>query len=785
MMKTTSLWIALSLFFASLLLQAQTATKLKQSLRGQIFDADAGVPLPGASVVVLGTSPLVGAQTDENGYFKIDNLPVGRYVVKVSYIGYSEQILPNVQVNSGKQTELNTRLKEHVVQGTEVVVEQSRNKTEVINDIATVSVKGFSPEETRRYAGSLNDPSRMASSFAGVVGNPSGSNDIIVRGNSPRGMLWRMEGLEIPNPNHFSDEGSSGGPINIINPNVLGHSGFYTGAFPANFGNASSGVFDLKLRNGNKEKSEYVFQAGVIGIEAGAEGPFKPGSQATYLVNYRYSTLAMMNKTGLKISGDDEPVFQDGSFKVRLPTKKAGIFSVYGIGGYSTVYSPFFDTKKVKREEFNGSNTMWATGINHLLFLSTKTTLESNIGSSGTGRNFKFKSNSHSAEDPLTLTGKMNNQYQNLRFNTALSHKWNAKHKMDVGVTYSILQFNIRTTEYDFDNRQTFEAYRQKGTTGLFQPFANWQFRPNDRLTINTGAHLMHFGLVGQTRVEPRLGVAYQANPRHIFTYGAGLHSRIEPVSTYFARENKGEMQNKNLKTGRAFHQVAGHQVVLNEKSTLKTEIYFQQLNEVPIGVDSMNYYSTLNEIDAWNTTRLVNKGLGRNYGMDVTYERMFSDNYYVTVTQSVYRSEFKNPDFNWKPTRYDGRYVTNVLLGKEFALRSGSSKERTLVLNGRLFYSGAFNYTPVDEQQSREANRTVFNEREYMGKKGSNITRIDFAIGLRTNRAKTTQTLKLDIYNVLNQTAVLGEYYNSYSNKIEVPFILGILPNLMYRIEF
>lgn len=786
-MKTIYLVLPLTFFFSTLLLRAQPGKNpsLKQSLRGQVFDADAGTPLPGATILVLGLSPITGTQTDDNGYFKIDNIPVGRYTVKVSYLGYGEQLIPNVQINSGKQTEITPRLKEQIVQGEEVVIEQSRNKTEVINDIATVSVRGFSPEETRRFAGSLNDPSRMASSFAGVVGNPAGSNDIIVRGNSPRGMLWRMEGLEIPNPNHFSDEGSSGGPINIINPNVLGYSGFYTGAFPANFGNASSGVFDLKLRNGNKEKNEYVFQAGVIGVEAGAEGPFKQGSQATYLVNYRYSTLAMMNQTGLKISGDDEPVFQDAAFKVRLPTKKAGIFSLYGIGGHSTVYSPFFDKNKTKREEFNGSNSMWASGINHLLFLSNKTTLESNIGSSGTSKIFRFKANFHSPEEPLTQVSKMNNKYHNLRASTTLSHKWNAKHKIDAGVTVSRLGFNIRTMEYDFDNRQTFDAYNEKGHAWLVQPYANWQYRPNDRLTINTGAHLMHFGLNKQTRVEPRLGVAYQASDRHVLTYGAGLHSRIEPISTYFSQEPDGSMYNRNLKSGRAMHQVLGHQVVLNEKATFKTELYFQQLSQVPIGVDSMNFYSTLNEVDQWSTQKLVNDGLGRNFGIDMTYERQFSGNYYVTVTQSLYRSMFKNPGFNWKPTRYDGRFVTNVLMGKEFRLRSSESKERTLVLNGRLFYSGAFRYTPVDEVKSREVGRTVFNHADYMGRQGSNIARIDFAIGLRTNKAKTTQTLKLDIYNVLNQQAILGEYFNPYNDKVEVPFILGILPNLMYRIEF
>ncbi|MEL6358302.1 MAG: TonB-dependent receptor, partial [Bacteroidota bacterium] len=159
---------------------------------------------------------------------------------------------------------------------------------------------------------------------------------IIIRGNSPRGLLWRMEGIEIPNPNHFSEEGASGGGISALSVNVLANSDFFTGAFPAEYGNAASGVFDLSLRKGNNEKREYAFQAGVLGLDLAAEGPIGAPGGASYLANYRYSTLSILSTLGVNITGDgDQTDFQDATFKIQVPTTKDGYLSLWGLGGKS------------------------------------------------------------------------------------------------------------------------------------------------------------------------------------------------------------------------------------------------------------------------------------------------------------------------------------------------------------------------------------------------------------------------------------------------------------------
>ena len=257
------------LFFISsfyLTLHSQSPT---QTIKGYVVDKESQIPLPGVIVTVLNTSPLLGAASDENGEFKILNVPIGRWQLKFQAVSYKEKYI-TIILNSGKESVSNIELEESVVQSEEIVITAEQDKSQTNNKMSTVSSRIFSAEEAARYAGSRNDPARMAANFAGVSGANDSRNDIIIRGNSPIGILWRLNGIDIPNPNHFGSAGSTGGPISILNNNTLGNSDFMTGAFAADYGNATSGVFDLKMRQGNNEKHEYIAQLGFNGFELGA-----------------------------------------------------------------------------------------------------------------------------------------------------------------------------------------------------------------------------------------------------------------------------------------------------------------------------------------------------------------------------------------------------------------------------------------------------------------------------------------------------------------------------------
>ncbi|MFW5721267.1 MAG: carboxypeptidase-like regulatory domain-containing protein, partial [Bacteroidota bacterium] len=341
-----------------------------QTIRGVVIDANSYETLPGANVLLVDKNR--GTITDMDGNFELKNIPVGRYDIQFSYVGYKPLTIPELIVGSGKEVVLEIKLEESVSELDEVVVKAEIRKDRPINSMGTVSARTFSVEEARRYAGSLDDLGRMAGNFAGVATAGINVNAIIVRGNSPKGLSWRLEGVDIPIPSHFSGASvAGGGGLTMFSSQLLANSDFYTGAFPAEFGNATAGVFDMKLRNGNNQKYEYAAQIGVQGIDIAAEGPFKKSNQSSFLFNYRYSTMALVFKFLPETKdGTEIPVYQDLSFKLNKNAGNAGTFSLWGIGGLSESTSSGFDEPAnwkypENRERMNFQYNMGTAGITH------------------------------------------------------------------------------------------------------------------------------------------------------------------------------------------------------------------------------------------------------------------------------------------------------------------------------------------------------------------------------------------------------------------------------------
>lgn len=251
---------------------------LTQRIRGAVTDQILSRPLTGATVTLLdeGGREERSTITDSNGNFYFRDVPIGRRQLRISHIGFKESVLDNILVEAGKESVLNIPLEAAAHTENEVVVRAGSRRNRPLNEMSVVSSRAFTVEETQKFPAAVNDPLRMATSFAGVIAPFDGNNDIVIRGNSPTGLLWRMEGVDIPNPNHFSSAASSGGGISILSAQLLSNSDFLTGAFPSEYGDALSGVFDLHLRKGNNEKREYTLQAGVLGLDASAEGPLSP-----------------------------------------------------------------------------------------------------------------------------------------------------------------------------------------------------------------------------------------------------------------------------------------------------------------------------------------------------------------------------------------------------------------------------------------------------------------------------------------------------------------------------
>ncbi len=661
----------------------------------------------------------------------------------------------------------------------EITAKEEKNRAQ--NDLALVSARGFSVEETQRYAGSFDDPGRMAQSYAGVAAGDDGSNELVVRGNSPRGVLWKMEGMEIPNPNHFSEQGSGGGAISMLKGGMMANSDFYTGAFPAEYGNAASGVFDINLRKGNNQKREYAAQIGLLGVEGAMEGPFKAGYEGSYLVNYRYSTLDMLRAIGIDVVGDQVPVFQDLAYNINLPTKKAGNFTLFGLGGISYV-----NEKWDGGEQYFQTN-MGVSGFTHKLLLGKKTLWSTTGGFTGNKNNY-FSVVYDSSEARTVEDWNETFISKNFRISSNLNYKHSALHSFKTGIIYSNLGFDMQSTHYDFENKKEITDLDADGRTGMMQGFVNWKYRLGEKWTMNSGLHYLHYLLNDQNSLEPRLALQWQAKPKHTFSAGFGIHSRVEDPSVYLAQAQddlgKNFQPNRNLATWKARHYVLGYDYMITSDIHLKAEVYYQQLYDVPVMNDSSSNFSSINTFNGYTADQLVNNGTGTNYGIDVTLERYFSEDFYFMYTASVFESKYVGGDGVERNTRFNRNYTFNYLFGKEFKI-GDSEKANKLGLSFKVLHMGGNRQWSLLLDESRAAGESVWDNANPFVERAPDYFRGDFTISYRRNKKNTTRIWKLDVQNVTNHQNVYQQFYNPESDQVDGYTMMGLLPILSYRIEF
>jgi CarboxypepD_reg-like domain/TonB-dependent Receptor Plug Domain len=775
-------------FFKTISLKSQT---IYQTVRGTVVDKISQSPIPGAVVVLLNATPIKASTTNDEGKFTLKEVPVGKQSLKITYLGYKEVVMQQLNVNSGKELVLNINMEEDATQMAEIEVTAKVEKNKALNDMSAVSTRAFSVEETQKFAAAANDPARMALAFAGVVSAGDGNNNISIRGNSPNGLLWRMEGVDIPNPNHFSAVGTSGGGISILSSQLLNNSDFSTGAFAAEYGNALSGVFDLKLRKGNNQKREYTVQAGVLGVDVAAEGPFKKGYDGSYLINYRYSTLSVLGKIGVPL-GDAITNFQDLSFNVSLPTKKLGTFGAFGFGGLSdqTAYAKKDSLKWIEDNFFQYTSKFYsntgAVGLTNTKLFANQSYLKTALVLSGTVNGDQTEKLGNNYE---TLTKEYQQKFTQtkLTLSSTYTQKLSAKSNIRGGFILSQLGYDLNQKSRA-DTTILLERINVKGNTQTAQVFFQWSYKLTPKLTSNVGLHYFQLFLNKSNSLEPRGSLKYELNSKNHLTAGYGLHSQLQPIGAYFAKkqlnDNSYTTPNKNLGLSKAHHIVLGYDHIMNDFSHIKTEVYYQHLFNVPISQDKTNTYSILNAIDGYNVDPLTNKGLGRNYGAELTYERFLHKNLYYLLSASLYDSKYKAANDTWYNTRFNTNYALTFTAGKEWVL-SEKRKNRIIGFNIKSIYVGGFRYTSIDLPASIAAGETKVQDDKAFENKNPDYYRLDIRISVKRNFKHVTSTLALDIQNTTNRKNVGGQYYDSKSGKIKYWYQTPLLPLLSYRLEF
>ncbi len=775
-----------------------------QTIRGSVLDQQSDVPLIGVTIELLDALEPTGVVTEPDGSFALEKVPVGRQTLRFSYIGYEGVTIPNIVVTSGKEVFLEVKMAESYTQLNEVVVTAQVDKDKAGNELATISARQFSLEEVTRYSGARNDAARMAANFAGVNISDDSRNDIVIRGNSPTGLLWRLDGVAIPNPNHYSTLGTTGGPVSALNTNLLKNSDFLTSAFPAEYGNALSGVFDIALRSGNKENHEYTFQlAAFSGLEAMAEGPLEgkkrkekgksEGNGGSYLVSYRHSFAELAVEAGLNIGTTATPKYKDLSFKVDLPKTKFGNFSLFGIGGLSTID---FIGKDLAADDFYGetdqnsyvTSQLGIIGLTHRLLLNETTYLKTTIVASNSSNTYKEERvlADQSVRQHLAVDDAVNRY----TISSLLNKKYNARLTLRTGVIGEV--FNLKNNLRDREARPDWVTLRDfNGNLGLLQAYAQSQYRLSERFTLNAGLHGQYLTFNDTWAVEPRLAVNYHLTPSQTLNLGYGLHSQMQPLPMYFLQIQQVDgsfvRTNKDMEFTRSHQVVLGYDLKVGGDWRIKAETYYQALGNVPVESISGSF-SMLNvgaDFGFPEAQFLVNEGTGKNYGVELTVEKFFSRGYYVLVTGSLFDSKYKGSDGVERNTAFNNKYTLNFLAGKE--VKIGKDKRNALTFDTKFTTAGGRYLTPIDLAASIAEGKQVFQENKAYSERIDPYLRWDVKFGYRLNskKRKLSQQFFLDFQNVTNHENVFTYRFNRQKGEVQQVNQIGFFPDVLWRVQF
>ncbi|MBN2892996.1 MAG: TonB-dependent receptor [Bacteroidales bacterium] len=783
--------IIISFFTFGLIIQLIGQNNYSQTIRGIVVDQQSQSPIPGAIIKTIDTNPFYIAVSESNGEFNMGNVPIGMHNIEVQMIGYEQVYYTNVKITSGKELVLKIEMIEKVTDIDKVVV-TAYKKNKALNDMANVSARSFSVEEANQYAGTWMDPARMAANYAGVMAMGDQRNDIIIRGNSPLGVLWKLEGIDIPNPNHFGSLGTTGGPVSILNNNTLSNSDFFTGAFPAEYGNATAGVFDLNMRNGNNATYEYTAQVSMNGLELGMEGPFSANSKASYLVDYRYSTLQVFDLMGVNFDVSGVPQYQDFTFKINIPQTKAGNISIFGVGGISKIQALSEDRDSddwsFGRNDLDfifGSN-MGVVGISNQYFFSNTSRIKTVVAISGSQNTTRVDSSF--ANKPSELYYGDNSYEIKYSVNSQYTKKFNAKNTVNIGGSIDFYNVSYEDSVKRTDNGEFAKLSEANDQTmSLLQTYIQGQHKFSQNFTIYGGFHYQYFTLNNTYSIEPRASAKYSFGGNQSVSAGFGVHSQLQPRLMYYTKtsypDGTSAYTNHDLDFSKSNQFVVSYDYLINKDLRLKVETYYQHLYNIPVEIKPSTYssinYGTKFFLDRVDS--LENTGTGTNYGLEVTFEKFLANNYYFLVTASAFNSTYVASDGIERNTAYNGNYVLNFLAGYCYDINTNNS----ISLNFKTVAAGNKRYIPIDLEASELAGAEIPDYSQAYKPQYDPYFRLDGRISYNVNFKKVDAEIAFDVQNITNNKNIMMQSYDPYSNQLRTDYQLGLFYVFLIRVQF
>lgn len=755
-----------------------------QTIRGLVLDKVTEVPLVGATVDLPGLETPRGAVTDTAGWFVIKNLRPGRYAVRVRYLGYEDEQLPDVLTTTGKDADLRILMDESG-QAIQAVVISGTKKTKPVNKLAKVSAIALNPETVMRYSGGRNNIARMAANFAGIGATDDYQNNLVVRGNSPTGLLWRLEGVPIPNPSHLSTYGNSGGSFNALNPNLLGQSDFLTGAFPAEFGNSIAGVMDMNFRAGNKERYEFTGQVGAwSGVEATAEGPVWKKQNGSFIAGYRYSFVDLLKGLGVKFGGSYVPQYQDLNWKFDVGKGRHRL-GFFGLAGKSHILVQGEDVDPENpyhppTEDSELSGKLLVAGVRHQYMLDSVSYLRTV---------FSFSSNRTDSKGWNLDDNGGRTQWldeSDLSQSLRLSSLWQRRHTKRLTLRAGALLQSASIDTYLLTREETPDYIPVRDYDGrlwLLEVFTQMQYKVKKRYSVNFGLHSQYLPLSGKTTLEPRATLKLKLPDGNDVIFAYGYHAQTPTPAALFFTTPDGASPNHHLDFLRSHQGVIAWERKFSKEWRLRAEAYFQWQTTVPVrnypdGFSLLNFGS---DFDLWDFSDLESSGFGKNYGLELTLTKVYKNGFYAMFTTSLFESKYQGSDEVWRSTAFNSQYIVNALLGKEFPLKN----HWTFIADTKASFSGGRWYTPIDLEQSMAAGMEVRDESQPYAAQYPAFFRWDAKVGLRYDARRLTHHLLLDFTNLTNRQNVYAYRYFRGNDAISTQYQLGFTPDFIYRIQF
>ena len=805
----TNKYSSVRLFFAtlSLMVCAFPVFLQAQTLSGSVRDADNGSPIGGASVQLFrmqSESTPLGLASDPDGLFTFEGLKPGYYRCEISAVGYDTRSFGELLVAAGKDQRLEATLLKSNNTLPDVTISAVRFGARPVQPLGEVAL---TRDQTLRFPAMFFDPGRLAAVYPGAVQTDDGTNGLSIRGNNPSALRWRLFGADVVNPNHLPNAGTfsdravaAGGGVLMFSAQMMDNSALLTGNYSASMGDALGGVLDMNLRNGNKRQQEFTLQAGLIGFDVAAEGPFNPkkSNSPSYLANYRYSTVGLLGQLGVSF-GDESINFQDISFNIHFPGKKGGGWNLFGMGGQSVnKFTHKADTTVIKlhkeRFDIDFESRTGIAGLNGLSKLGDRTWLKTVLVLSAQenqrdanlvrGTNLENFNRQQDEITEMRLAGIV-----------SLHHQVDANTRLQGGLSLNQINYTPQATNYIVGQR--FELPFQSLSTLLAWGWVQADWRSNtNRWSAQAGMNYTQLSHNDSKAILPRFTLGYRLNARQQLVLGYTAESQMQAPGIYTTPTDFPGLDNRGLDFTRA--QQTGLKYIWNngKNLVLRAEVFYQQLYEVPSfapGISSTPpdiLFSVLNQSE-WlrRPANLENVGSGRNAGLELSAERFLNNGWFWLANLTLLDSKFKvNDEVEWLDTRWNSRHIFNAVAGKEWSRLKGETRYKTFGVNARFVWTGGFLDRPIDLLASQQ---NFFQETRYVGYEGYSIEYPDYyradlrvywkrSLGNRRN-----STFAMDFQNVTARKNVAYYYFEPLTGGVKAKYQLEFIPNISWKLEF